>query len=150
MNDDLPLSVTLEVYSTCLCMHTQRAARALGRVFDHALKPFGLTHGQFSLMMALNRPDAPLLSEVADLLGMDRTSLTAKLKALEKRGLVSSAPDETDRRGRRLTLTLAGQEALISALPAWRATHEMLNDQVNTDEQSTLKSLLGQIASTPS
>lgn len=52
----LPFRLTIEVRDACLCLHVQRAARALARRFDEALRPVGLTNGQFSLLMALNRP----------------------------------------------------------------------------------------------
>jgi len=72
----------------CLCLHVQRAARALERRFDDALRPIGLTNGQFSIMMSLNRPKAPAMGAVASLLGMDRTTLTAALKPLQSRRLL--------------------------------------------------------------
>lgn len=123
-----PLShaTTLEVRDTCLCLHAQRAARALARRFDEALKPVGLTNGQFSLLMALNRPAPPRPGAVAALLAMDRTTLIAALKPLERRGLVAVAVDETDRRVRRLVLTEAGRARLAAALPLWRAAHRDL------------------------
>ena len=79
MSNRLPFETTIEVRDTCLCLHAQRAARALARRFDEALKPFGLTNGQFSLLMSLNRPEPPSLGPVARLLAMDRTTLTAAL-----------------------------------------------------------------------
>src|SRR5882757_3480633 len=99
---DVPFETTLHVRDCCLCLHVQRAARALARRFDEALRPLGLTNGQFSLLMSLNRPEPPGMSSVASLLAMDRTTLTAALKPLERRGLVTAAPDPSDRRGRRL------------------------------------------------
>src|SRR6202453_5416763 len=101
---DIPFATTFVVRDCCLCLHVQRAARALGRRFDDALRPFGLTNGQFSLLMSLNRPQPPGMAAVASLLAMDRTTLTAALKPLERRGLVKVAMDPADRRGRRLKL----------------------------------------------
>ncbi|HWA80810.1 MAG TPA: MarR family transcriptional regulator, partial [Acetobacteraceae bacterium] len=106
---DLPFTDTIEVRDTCLCLHLQRAARAVARRFDDVLRPFGLTNGQFSLMMSLNRPVPASIKSVAALLGLDRTTLTANLKPLERRGLVSEAVDDADRRTRRLVLTQAGR-----------------------------------------
>ena len=120
MSKTLPFEATLEVRDTCLCLHAQRAARALARRFDEVLRPFGLTNGQFSLLMSLNRPEPPTFAPVAELLAMDRTTLTAALKPLERRGLVRVEPDRKDRRSRRLILTQEGHAALIAALPAWR------------------------------
>jgi hypothetical protein len=62
-------------FATVACvLHVQRAARALARRFDDALRPLGLTNGQFSLMMSLNRPQPPGMGDVASLLAMDRTT----------------------------------------------------------------------------
>ncbi len=119
--DVLPYDVTLLVRDACLCLHAQRAARALARRYDTALRPVGLTNGQFSLLMSLNRPEPPAIGAVAALLGMDRTTLTAMLKALERRRLVKVAPDAADRRSRRLVLTAAGRAKLAAAMPAWQA-----------------------------
>ncbi|MCB1446274.1 MAG: winged helix DNA-binding protein [Rhizobiaceae bacterium] len=114
---------TLHVRDHCLCLAAQRAARALARRFDEALKPAGITSGQFSLLMSLNRPAPPTIGSVASLLAMDRTTLTANLKPLERRGLVELAADEKDRRSRRIKLTDAGMTVLAAALPIWTNTH---------------------------
>ena len=119
----LPFSTTLEVRDACLCLHVQRAARALARSFDEILRPLGLTSGQFSLMMSLNRPEPPSIGSVSSLLAMDRTTLTAALKPLQRRGLVEVAVDPTDRRSRRLSLTPAGSALLAQAYPVWREAH---------------------------
>jgi DNA-binding MarR family transcriptional regulator len=114
---------TLLVRDTCLCLHLQRAARALARRFDDALRPLGLTNGQFSLMMSLNRPEPPGMAAVASLLAMDRTTLTAALKPLERRGLVKITANPVDRRSRLMTLTPQGRKLLVEAVPIWESTH---------------------------
>ena len=118
----LSFEVTLEVRDTCLCLHLQRASRAVARRFDAALRPLGLTSGQFSLLMSLNRPEPASVGSVSALLAMDRTTLTANLKPLERRGWVTVTVDAADRRTRRLRLTSAGRVMLSSALPIWRQT----------------------------
>lgn len=119
----LPFEATLHVRDHCLCLHVQRAARALARRFDEALRPFDLTNQQFSLLMSLNRPQPPSLGPVASLLAMDRTTLTAALKPLERRGLVSVGTDPEDRRSRLLTLLPAGHALLLLAVPIWERVH---------------------------
>jgi len=119
----LPYETTLIVRDSCLCLHLQRATRAVARRFDARLRPFGLKSGQFSLLMALNRPEPPTIGSIATLLAMDRTTLTANLKPLERRGLVTITPDDQDRRTRRLALTPAGRALLAAAVPVWGATH---------------------------
>jgi len=120
---NLTFETTLLVRDACLCLHAQRAARALARRFDVALKPAGLTSGQFSLLMSLNRPKPPNLGSVAALLAMDRTTLTANLKPLKRRGLIETANDPTDGRVRLLQLTPAGRMVLAKAVPIWRRVH---------------------------
>jgi DNA-binding MarR family transcriptional regulator len=120
---EIPFSTTLLVRDNCLCLHVQRAARALARRFDVALRPLGLTNGQFSLMMSLNRPNPPGMKPVADLLAMDQTTLTAALKPLERRGWVSISRNPDDKRGRLLSLTEAGKAILSAAVPIWEKTH---------------------------
>jgi DNA-binding MarR family transcriptional regulator len=132
MSRDTPsrFAQTTHIRDHCLCLHTQRAARALARRFDAAFRPLGLTSGQFSLLNALNRPAPPTLGEVADLLGMDRTTLTAALKPLERSGRVSVEADARDRRLRRLRLTESGAALLATATPIWVAEHEALEREL--------------------
>ena len=134
---------------TCLCLHVQRAARALARRFDAALRPAGLTNGQFSLLMALNRPQAPTIGSVASLLAMDRTTLTAIAKPLARRGLLEVQPDREDRRNRRLVLTDAGRTALRTALPFWTAEHAALDRLLEPEEPDRLRGALQTYSSTP-
>lgn len=101
----------------------QRAARALARRFDEAFRPLGITSGQFSLLMSLNRPEPPPMGPVANLLAMDRTTLTAALKPLRRRGLVRVAMDKNDRRSRALILTAKGKGLLARAAPIWERAH---------------------------
>jgi DNA-binding MarR family transcriptional regulator len=130
MHPDLPLSVTIEVRDRCLCLAVHRAARALARRFDDALRPVGLSHGQYSLLISLNRPSPPRLGQVARLLAMDRTTLTANLKPLVRRGLLRVEADPEDARGRLLALTDAGRDLLLRAVPIWRAAHDDLDGEI--------------------
>jgi DNA-binding MarR family transcriptional regulator len=134
------------VRDRCLCLHVQRAARVLARRFDEALRPFGLTNGQFSLLMSLNRPEPPPMGPVAQLLAMDRTTLTAALKPLERRGLVEISPDPADRRSRILKLTETGRELLASAVPIWKSTHDEVDKQLGEHDPTELRKSLSALA----
>jgi DNA-binding MarR family transcriptional regulator len=113
-------ALTLRVHDSCLCLHVQRAARAVARRYDELLRPLGLNNGQFSLLMSLNRAEAASMGQVARVLAMDRTTLTANLKPLLRRGLLQIEVDDADRRSRRLRLTDAGHGLLARALPLWK------------------------------
>ena len=120
----VPFEITRHVRQHCLCLAAQGAARALARRFDEALRPAELTSGQFSLLVSLNRPEPPSIGSVAALLAIDRTTLTANLKPLERRGLIKTRIDRADRRSRLLALTRSGRKALHAAMPIWKRTQD--------------------------
>lgn len=136
---DLPFDLTIRVRDSCVCLHIQRAARALARRCDDALRPIGLTNGQFSLLMSLNRPVPPSIGSVSTLLAMDRTTLTANLKPLERRGLLVVSVDDSDRRSRRLILTDAGRALLTRAMPVWERTHAEIESLITASDPDTLR-----------
>ncbi|GGB46823.1 MarR family transcriptional regulator [Roseibium aquae] len=143
--EPLDREIVVHVAETCLCLHTQRAARALARLFDKALRPFGLNNGQFSLLMALNRSEPPSIGALAPFLAMDRTSLTAALKPLERRGLVRIKSDKADRRSRLVQITGEGVALLEAALPTWRETHARLDAALSDGAPDRLRADLRQV-----
>lgn len=126
MTAHTPLETAIHIRDTCLCFATQRAARLLARRFDRALAGVGITNNQFSLMVRLSAGDGPAVTQLAPQLAMDRTTLTAALKALEKPGLIALVADDKDRRIRRARLTDAGWKVLDAAIPIWRREHAAL------------------------
>jgi DNA-binding MarR family transcriptional regulator len=135
----VPFETTAYVRDACLCLHTQRAARALARRFDDALRPVSLTNGQFSLLMALNRSEPVAMREVVELLGADRTTVTAALKPLVRRGLAEIGSDPGDSRVRRIALTAAGRGSLAAALPLWIRAHTVLETALDGADPARLR-----------
>jgi DNA-binding MarR family transcriptional regulator len=142
----IPYETTIHVRDHCLCLAAQRAARRLARRFDDVLKPIGITSGQFSLLMSLNRPEPPTIGSVAGLLAMDRTTLTANLKPLERKGMVELTADDKDRRSRRIRLLDAGIMVLKAAMPIWVGTHAEIDAEVGGDQIAALRSGLRAVA----
>ena len=141
-----PFETTLLVRDSCLCLHLQRAARALARRFDDALRPLGLTNGQFSLMMSLNRPEPPGMAAVASLLAMDRTTLTAALKPLRRRALVEITANSADRRARQMALMPKGRRLLAQAVPIWESTHLAVEGLLSDHNPDRLRNNLRALA----
>jgi DNA-binding MarR family transcriptional regulator len=108
-----------EVASHCACFSLRKAARAATQVYDKTLAPSGLRVTQFTLMVALSLSEELTLSQVAERLVMDRTTLTRNVAPLERNGLVVSERGP-DRRERYMRLTPAGRRVLAEALPLWR------------------------------
>jgi DNA-binding MarR family transcriptional regulator len=130
---------TILVRDSCLCLHVLRAARTLARRFDQELRPLGLTNGQFSLMMSLNRPAAPTIGAVASLLAMDRTTLTAALKPLQRRRLIKITTVHDDHRTRLLEMTPRGKKLLARAVPVWTSTHAAVESRLGAGEPDRLR-----------
>ena len=130
---------TLLVRDSCLCLHVQRAARTLARRFDDAFRDLGITSGQFSLMMSLNRPQPAGMADVAGLLAMNRTTLTAALKPLQRRHLIRVTADRRDRRARLMTLTPEGRRLLARAVPVWKRTHAEIDTLLGEGEPDRLR-----------
>lgn len=103
----------------CTCFGLRKAARAVTQMYDQALKPAGLRATQFSLLVAAERSGPRGIGELAELLVMDRTTLTRNLKPLLDRGLLKSV-EGADRRRRPVAITAKGRAALARALPHWR------------------------------
>ncbi len=144
--NQISYETTLMVKNCCLCLHMQRAARSIARTFDNELRSLNITNGQFSLLMSLNRPVAPAMKSVAELLAMDRTTLTAALKSLESRGLIKTKRDAKDKRSRLLFLTSAGRKVLAKALPIWVSTHADIEKVLGASESERLRQSLRSFA----
>ncbi len=137
-------AIARSVAEACLCLHVQRAARALARHFDDVFRPLEITSGQYSLLMSLNRTDssggAPTMGDTAEFLAMDRTTLTAALKPLERRGLVRVTADENDRRIKRLSLTAAGNAVLSKAYALWQESHGAIEADMASPSADAMRS----------
>jgi DNA-binding MarR family transcriptional regulator len=107
----------------CLCLHVQRAGRTIGRRFDDALRPLGLTNYQLSLLISLQAGGPPTIGKLSEEMAMDRTTLTANLKPLERCGLVKIRADDRDRRLRHIVLTRTGRQLVARGYAIWKKVH---------------------------
>ncbi|WP_245876501.1 MarR family winged helix-turn-helix transcriptional regulator [Caldimonas caldifontis] len=141
----LPRETVLHVRDTCLCLAAQRAARRLARHFDQALKPTGLTNGQFSLLMALNQPDPPPMGQLAEFLAMEPSTLSAAAKVLERRGLITMERDPIDGRSKRLRISSSGVALMREAVGIWRQSHALLEAQLPPGAGQALREGLAEL-----
>ncbi len=142
-----PLSdIAARVGRECLCLPIQRASRTIGRHYDEALRPLALNNWQFTLLMSLNRTPSPTMGELADSLGMDRTTATANLKPLQRRGYVEIRPDDSDGRAKRIALTPAGEDVLRQAFHYWETANAVVTRSLTPESQSALRGALQTLA----
>ena len=103
----------------CLCAVTRKAGRILTREYDKYLKPSGLKTTQFSMLANIARNPAITVSELADLLAMDQTTVSRNLRVLEKCGYIHVEPEVADRRIKRIRIAEMGVSKLNEAKPLW-------------------------------
>ena len=89
------------------------------RFYDDMLAPFGLKATQLTMLGAISISGPTRMSELADMLALDKTTLTRNLRLLQHDGLIEITAGE-DRRVRIVALTRAGTGALERAIPRWR------------------------------
>ena len=99
-------------------MRVRKAARVVANHYDKHLKPAGLKGTQFTLLNTIFLNPATNIGQLADILGLDRTTLNRNLKPLERQGLIRSGSGK-DPRTRTLKLTNEGTKILQNALPYW-------------------------------
>jgi DNA-binding MarR family transcriptional regulator len=123
----------LEMGMTCACFNLRRASRLVTQIFDDTLRPTGLKTTQFSLLVAAHIQRKQVLSKLAKLMGMDRTTLSRNLKLLEKKGLVKLGRGE-DRREVLVSLSEKGEQALAEATPLWKKAQERVTGGVGQEK----------------
>ena len=144
----IPTDLARNVGQQCYCLSLQKAARQITRKYDEAYRPLGITSVQYSLLMMLNRPEAPTIRTLADGMGVDRTTVTAVLKPLQRKKLLEVHEDKDDQRVRRVMITASGREVLLEAYERW----QRLQSEIDTRQtlltpdafRSTLRSLNSQ------
>ncbi|RLP77937.1 MarR family transcriptional regulator [Mycetocola tolaasinivorans] len=136
-------SVTPEVSAggTCNSYLVRRVDRHLNAVYDRALAGTGIRTTQFSVLRALALEGDARISELAATLGMDRSTLSANVKPLQRDGLVE-VTEASDRRARDVSITPAGRATLEAAMPAWIAVQESFEAAMGHESARALRRLL--------
>ena len=118
-DDAFPTELQEPGYGLCVHANLRQATRVLSQLYDAALKPCGVKATQFTLLAVLaNRGELPL-TKLAEILVMDRTTLTRNLQPLVKKGWLVIEREE-DERIRLISLTDAGRALVDEATPLWR------------------------------
>lgn len=136
------LTSALETGHVCACFNLRKASRAITQYYDNALRPTGLRATQFTLLTALRVRSPISVHELAERLGMDRTTLTRNLKPLERSDWVEIMSG-ADKRVREVSITPAGHKILAEAYPQWRRAQERIVDEMGDKRFETLLSDLG-------
>lgn len=129
--------------ASCVGANIRRANRMVSQYYDDVLRPSGLRITQFSLLVRIRERQPVTINKLAEAAMMDRTTLTRNLRPLEKRGLLRVSRAQ-DRRMRQVSLTKAGGEAMVRALPYWKQAQTRMREGLGEDRFQRLLSDLQQ------
>lgn len=127
--------------SYCTCAMLRRASRRVTLAYDEALRPFGLRLTQYSLLASVLRSGGMSITDLAERLAMERTTLTRNLRPLEAAGWVKVKPGP-DRRSRAVEITATGRALVEEAFPQWQAAERSLRKSMGRGEAAELRQLL--------
>jgi len=130
-----------EIEESCACLNVRKAARAITQLFDEVLQPTGLRSTQFPLLVVVARLREAPVTQLAEELVMDRTTLARNLKPLESQGLLT-IESGTDRRRHLVRLTERGRQALAGALPYWEQAQHQVVTRLGQDQWHALQASL--------
>jgi len=125
------------IRTECLAFAARRTANLISRAYAARLAPFGLEPSQFGVLIVVAAGKADSARELADKLGIERSTLTRNLTRLLDTGLLVGAPGK----GRRITysLTAAGRAKLAEALPAWQEAQSAMQAQLRPGVAETAR-----------
>lgn len=118
------------VQAACIATGLRVATQRAGRVLERHLAPSGLSPAQFRLMTVIAAAEDDSVAALAERMGLDQSTLSRNLRALERAGLAEIAAVEADLRRRTVWLTEAGARRLEAALPLWREAQARLAEAI--------------------
>ena len=111
----------------CACFNVRKSARVLTQHYDTAMQPIDLRVTQFTILAMLSAHSGITVTDLADTLMMDRTTLTRNLRPLETQGLVNTRPGD-DKRTRLIELSKKGKNKLEKAIPLWKKAQKQVTE----------------------
>jgi len=132
------------VAGACACQNARETSRKITRLYDELLQPAGIKTTQFTLLAAISLQDDATLTDLAKVLGMDRTTLSRNLRPLERDGLIEMSA-EGYRRARSASITEQGTTVMETALPLWRAAQETLKKRLGNDTWNRFRTDLSEV-----
>jgi DNA-binding MarR family transcriptional regulator len=139
----------IQIVGACNCFALRQATRFLTQGYERHLKPTGVTPAQFSIMAVLSHRQDVLMSELADALVMDRTTLLRALKPLQRDGLVEAGVSEQDTRAHTLNLTKQGVRTFDRAKRAWQCAQKEFERQFGESRAKALRAELFSLTGKP-
>jgi DNA-binding MarR family transcriptional regulator len=135
----------LEIGVSCTSLNLKKAARAVSHIVDETVRHTGLRYGQFGMLVAVANRGTVTVSELADALIMDITTLSRNVRLLERDGFVTISSGR-DRRVREIELTLLGAQKINEVLPHWEQAQEKIKLSLGSGNWELLMEQLHKVA----
>ena len=125
----------------CYLIKTRKAAQAMSDYYDQMIGAAGVTASQYLLILNISKGERCSVRELADRVGLDRSTLARSLKPLYKKGLVVDVSEPGTRKSE-LELTRKGKESLALAKQKWLEAQDQVRSVFGPDGLDMLEDVL--------
>jgi len=130
------------VFQDCICFRMGKAIRKVTKAYREKLTSFGLTHGQFFMLVAIMEKEGFLPSELADKTAQDRATTTGLLDRLEHDGWIERRMDRQDRRSLRIFLTPHAKKHRKLIMKLFEETNQQFLNRFTRQEWDQMQTFL--------
>lgn len=135
----------LKPLKNCVCRNLRMTTRITTQHFDKIFQTVGLTAPQFSLLAEITANESIAISELAERMLMDQTTVTRNIEILRKKGYVNVRTDDNDSRKRCISISETGEEKLNEAIPVWNNVQSLIEKEIGFEKFNEFLTTLGQI-----
>jgi DNA-binding MarR family transcriptional regulator len=139
-----PEEIATTIAEECLAVRVRLLNRVVSGVYDHALRPLGITAGQMNILVVVAKGGALAPGEIARVLHMEKSTLSRNLERMRRQGWVEVAPGEAGR-GLVATIAPAGETLLRDALPHWHEAQVRVRELLGAEGADDLLRLAGRV-----
>lgn len=129
------------VNSPCYCLMLRRAASSVTDMYDKALAEYGITLNQFSIIINLNNMSMSTTTELAQQIGLERSTLVRNLKAIMAMGYIENVSGENERNNH-LRVTSSGRHLLKLTIPVWQSVQDKISESLGSENAALLMDML--------
>lgn len=135
----------LKPLKNCVCRNLRMTTRITTQHFDKVFQTVGLTAPQFSMLAEITANENIAVSELAEKMLMDQTTVTRNIEILRKKGYVNVRTDDNDSRKRCISISDIGEEKLNEAIPVWNNVQSLIEKEIGAEKFKEFLTTLGQI-----
>ena len=121
--------------SMCYCTNARRSANALTEYYDNMFKNVGLTVAQYYLLINLKRLEKANITQWAEYVGLERSTMVRNVSTLEKHGLIHVVKGK----GKVFELTEFGRDTIEKAIPIWEKAQNEIKEYIGEEDAEAIR-----------